>query len=105
MENRPFVESSSGLLVVSCGTAGVGVSDHGRLTRQSAALKEEGALPPPARVLRLGVFAACEAQATGAPPRWHSRVYACTRTALDGDVTVCSDANGHADTDAARADS
>ena len=53
------------------------------------------------RTLR-SVFAACRTQELGEPSRWRNRVYACPRTALDGDATVYSDAAGRADTDAAR---
>ena len=53
------------------------------------------------RTLR-SVFAACRTQEPGDASRWRNRVYACPRTALDGDATVYSDANGRADTDAAR---
>ena len=53
------------------------------------------------RTLR-SVFAACRTQELGAASRWRNRVYACPRHALDGDATVYSDANGRADTDAAR---
>ena len=48
-------------------------------------------------------FAACWTQELGEAPGWRNRVYACPRTALDGDATVYSDATGRADTDAARA--
>ena len=54
------------------------------------------------RTLR-SVFAGCRTQELGAASRWGNRVYACPRTALDGDATVYSDATGRADTDAARA--
>ena len=54
------------------------------------------------RTLR-SVFAGCWTQETGEASRWRNRVYACARHALDGDATVYSDANGRADTDAARA--
>ena len=53
------------------------------------------------RTLR-SVFAGCRTQEIGAASRWRNRVYACPRTALDGDATVYSDANGRADKDAAR---
>ncbi len=53
------------------------------------------------RTLR-SVFAGCWTQELGEPSRWRNRVYACPRTALDGDATVYSDATGRADTDAAR---
>ena len=56
------------------------------------------------RTLR-SVFAACRTQELGAASRWRNRVYACPRTALDGDATVYSDAIGRADTDAVRAGS
>ena len=54
------------------------------------------------RTLR-SVFAACRTQELGEASRWRNRVYACPRTALDGDATVYSDASGRADTDAVRA--
>ena len=54
------------------------------------------------RTLR-SVFAGCRTKALGEASRWRNRVYACPRTVLDGDATVYSDANGRADTDAARA--
>ena len=54
------------------------------------------------RTLR-SVFAACEAEVLGAPSGWRNRVYACPRTALDGDATVYSDASGRTELDAARA--
>ena len=54
------------------------------------------------RTLR-SVFAACRTQELGAASRWGNRVYACPRTALDGDATVYSDAKARAGTDAARA--
>ena len=49
------------------------------------------------------VFAACRTEELGEASPWRNRVYACPRTALDGDATVYSDASGHADTDAVRA--
>ena len=55
------------------------------------------------RTLR-SVFAGCRTQEMEEASRWRNRVYACPRTALDGDATVYADANGRADTDAARAD-
>ena len=54
------------------------------------------------RTLR-SVVAACRTQELGEASGWRNRVYACPRTALDGDATVYSDASGRADTDAARA--
>ena len=54
------------------------------------------------RTLR-SVFAACRTRELGEASRWRNRVYACPRTALDGDATVYSDASGRADTDAVRA--
>ena len=54
------------------------------------------------RTLR-SVFAGCRTEELGAASGWRNRVYACPRTALDGDATVYSDATGRADTDAARA--
>ena len=54
------------------------------------------------RTLR-SVFAGCRTRELGEASRWRNRVYACPRTALDGDATVYSDANGRADTDAVRA--
>ena len=54
------------------------------------------------RTLR-SVFAGCRTQELGEASRWRNRVYACPRTALDGDATVYSDATGRADTDAVRA--
>ena len=54
------------------------------------------------RTLR-SVFAGCRTQELGEALRWRNRVYACPRTALDGDATVYSDATGRADADAARA--
>ena len=54
------------------------------------------------RTLR-SVFAACRTRDLGEASRWRNRVYACPRTALDGDATVYSDASGRADTDAVRA--
>ena len=53
------------------------------------------------RTLR-SVFAACETQELKVPSGWRNRVYACPRTALDGDTTVYSDTNGRAETDSAR---
>ena len=55
------------------------------------------------RTLR-SVFAGCWTQELGEPSRWRNRVYACPRTALDGDATVYSDAKARAGTDAARTD-
>ena len=54
------------------------------------------------RTLR-SVFAGCRTEELGEASRWRNRVYACPRTALDGDATVYSDATGRADTDAVRA--
>ncbi len=54
------------------------------------------------RTLR-SVFAACRAEELGESSRWRNRVYACPRTALDGDAAVYSDASGRAGIDAARA--
>ena len=54
------------------------------------------------RTLR-SVFAACRTEDLDEASRWRNRVYACPRTALDGDATVYSDVSGRADTDAARA--
>ena len=53
------------------------------------------------RTLR-SVFAGCRTQELGEASRWRNRVYACPQTALDGDATVYSDANGRAEVDAAR---
>ena len=55
------------------------------------------------RTLR-SVFAGCWTQEMGEASRWRNRVYACVRHPLDGDAAVYSDANGRADTDAARAE-
>ena len=43
------------------------------------------------RTLR-SVFAWCAAAAVGDTARWHNRVYACRRSALDGDAVVYTDA-------------
>ena len=48
------------------------------------------------RTLR-SVFAWCAAAAVGDASGWHNRVYACPRSALDGDDAVYSDANARGD--------
>ena len=49
---------------------------------------------------RRAAAAVCRTEELGEASRWRNRVYACPRTALDGDATVYSDASGRADTDA-----
>ena len=50
------------------------------------------------RTLR-SVFAGCWTRELGEPSRWRNRVYACPRTALDGDATIYGDSSMAADVD------